>query len=284
MIPQGWPALAAHIAANPVDGSPRQMRAAFAALAPDAPPGQHRVIGGVPCQCFGPVGGVPVIWAHGGGLVFGSSSTHAALATRVARASVRHVIVPDYRLAPEHPWPAPLDDLLAVVDACEGPFDLIGDSAGGLLALWAAMRRRDQVGRLALISPNTDRSGLSTTRARDTDAMNSDAQDRRLAEMAFGKDVAHAADASPLLADLSGLPPVWITAATSEVLLDDTLLLITALRRAGVQVTDHVVPGLCHLWPLWPDALPQSGATVASLSAFVSTQTSGNRAARHTLP
>jgi len=283
MTPQGWPALAAHIAAHPVQGTPAQMRAAFAALAPKGPPGQREVIGGVPCQCFGAVGGAPVIWAHGGGLVFGSAATHAALAARVAQWAGRRVIVPDYRLAPEHPWPAPLDDLLAGVDATPGLVDLVGDSAGGLLALWAALRRKGRVGRLALISPNTDSSGLSITRQRDSDVMNDGAQDRRLAELAFGRGQAKHPDASPLLADLTGLPPVWITAATSEVLLDDTLLLITALGRAGVQVSAEILPGLCHLWPLWPDALPQSRATVASLSAFLATQTSGNQPAQKAL-
>ena len=284
MMPQGWPALAAHIAANPVDGPPGQMRAAFASLAPKGPLGHHERIGGVPCQSFGPVGAVPVIWAHGGGLVFGSAATHAALVANVAHRAARRVIVPDYRLAPDHPWPAPMDDLLAVLDAVQGRVDLVGDSGGGLLALWAGVQRKGRVGRLALISPNTDRSGLSTTRDRDTDAMNNDAQDRRLAELAFGKGVAQHPHASPLLADLSGLPPVWITAATTEVLLDDTLLLIAALARAGVQVTAEILPGLCHLWPLWPDALPQSRATVASLAAFLAPGLSGNHPAQGALP
>jgi monoterpene epsilon-lactone hydrolase len=264
-----WLELKTHIKAHPVDGSPEEMRAAFGALSPPGPPGRDRMLGGMPCVAFGPEAGLPVVWMHGGGLVFGSPATHAAMVSRIAELVDRPVICPAYRLAPEHKWPAPLDDLLAVLDALPEGVDLGGDSVGGQLALLAALRRPGRIRRLTLVSPNTDRTGRSTTRDVDTDAMNDDAGDRALARLSFGPDLSAHPDASPLLADLSALPPMWITAATSEVLLDDTLLLIAELGRASVAVTAEICPGLCHLWVLWCNALPEARASVAALAAFL---------------
>ncbi|MEI4470760.1 alpha/beta hydrolase fold domain-containing protein [Frigidibacter sp. MR17.24] len=264
--PQGWAALAAHIRAHPVEGSPARRRAAFLALSCGGPAGRDEAIGGVRCVRHGPEGGVPVLWLHGGGLVFGSPESHAAGAARLAALTGRPVILPDYRLAPDHPWPAPLDDTLAVIDALAPGIDLAGDSAGGLLALCAALARPGRIGRLALISPNTDRSGQSLTRAANSprDLMNDDATDAALARLAFGG--APPATARPLEADLSALPPVWITASTDEVLADDALLLIRALGLARVPVTAEIRAIPSHMWTLWPEATPEAQATYASLA------------------
>jgi acetyl esterase/lipase len=139
------------------------------------------------------------------------------------------------------------------------------------LALLATLRRPGKVRRLFLISPNTDRTGASTTRQSNSerDAMNDDAQDLALACLSFGDAPGANPDASPLHADLTTLPPVWITAATNEVLLDDTLLLIAALGRAGVPVQADIRKGLCHLWMLWPDAHPEARRTLKMLAAAV---------------
>ena len=272
MILQGWEALKAHIDAHPVEGSPAEMRAAFAALAPDGPEGRTLTVGGVPCREFGAGAVQPLVWLHGGGLVFGSAESHAAIASAIAHRTGRRVLVPDYRLAPEHPWPAPLDDISAVLDALPDPVDLVGDSVGGQLAILAALRRPDHVRKLGLISPNTDRTGLSQTRVQnsDRDAMNDDAQDLALAQLSFGEELEKHPDASPVTHDLRHLPPIWMTAATNEVLLDDTLLFAAAAARAGVPVEMHIEKGLCHLWVLWPDALEESVASLDALAAFIS--------------
>ena len=272
MTIHGWDALAAHIRAHPIEGSPEARREAFDRLTPLGPAGTARMIGDVRCVMFGAVDDDrPIIWVHGGGLVFGSPRSHAAAAMAVARRTGRGVIMPDYRLAPEHRWPAPLDDVVAVVDALTGPVDLVGDSAGGHIALIAALRRPRRVRRLALISPNTDRTGLSETRRAhsSTDLMNDDADDRDLAAMSFGPDLADQAEASPLLMDLAGLPPVWLTAATDEVLLDDSLMLARRLALADVPVDLRVWAGLCHLWILWPDALSESVGAYDDLARFL---------------
>ena len=254
---------------NPVEGDPQQMRAAFARLAGHRTEVPVERIGGVPARVFG--SGPTVLWLHGGGYVFGSSETHSACATALEGF---RVVVPDYRLAPENPWHAPLADARAVLDAL-GPVPVVGDSAGGHLALLLALG--GGVTRLGLISPNTDRSGLSETRARNSgrDAMNDDATDTRLWRMAMPDTAPDDPAASPLLAGLTGLPPVWITASTDEVLLDDSLLLIRALGRAGVPVTARIETGLMHMWTLWPDLLPEARATLRDLADWLRAPVAG---------
>ena len=156
-----------------------------------------------------------------------------------------------------------------LLDALDGPVAIGGDSAGGHLALCLALRR--PVLALALISPNTDRTGLSRTRKANEmrDAMVDDAGDRALARLCFGEMSLDDPDVSPLLANLARLPPTWLTAATNEVLLDDTLLLAAAAARAGVPVELSVRPGLLHLWPLWPQAIAEGAATLAAAADFV---------------
>ncbi|TPW30226.1 alpha/beta hydrolase [Pararhizobium mangrovi] len=268
---EAFEALLGHIEAHPVEGDVASMRATFETLAPPPVEGRWVTIGGIECLQIGPGEGPPVVWLHGGGLVFGSPQSHSAMAAYLARTLSRPVILPRYRLAPEHAWPAPFEDVLALLDAVDDPIDLVGDSAGGHLALLAAQRRPHALRSLSLISPNTDRTGASTTRVSGskTDAMNDDASDLRLARMAFGAELATLADASPLHGDLSNLPPVWITTTTSEVLLDDSLLLIAALGRAGVSVEADIRRGLCHLWPLWPDRLPAARSTIERLARSI---------------
>ena len=283
-------AILARIDAHPLGDAPAEMRTAFAALIRGAdiplPDGAHvemRADGSA--RVTGDGSGPEIVWLHGGGYVFGSSETHSAPAAALEGC---RVVVPDYRLAPEHPWPAPLEDARAVLDAL-GPVPVVGDSAGGHLALLLA--QGGGVTRLGLISPNTDRSGESATRVANSarDLMNDDAADTRLWRMAMPGVAPDDPAASPLLAvraaggppsegraspDL-GLPPVWITASTDEVLLDDSLLLVRALGRAGVPVTARIETGLMHMWTLWPDLLPQARATLAELAQWLRAPVAG---------
>ncbi|MEL6516516.1 MAG: alpha/beta hydrolase fold domain-containing protein [Pseudomonadota bacterium] len=268
-------AIEERIKAHPVTGTPAEMRLAFARLMGSSPIEQMITLGGVRCAQFGT--GPIAVWLHGGGYVFGSARSHARAARALAERAMCAVIVPEYRLAPEHPWPAALQDACRVVDACRTPVMLVGDSAGGHLALTVARRRPDQVRKLVLISPNTDRSGRSQTRRANTatDLMNADEDDRRLARIAMPDHDPSHPDISPILADLSMLPPTFVTASTREVLLDDALLLIGALGRAGVPVTAEIIAHLWHLWPLWPGELPQADQTLRAIAAFLTR--SGNQ-------
>ena len=260
----------AHIKANPVTGSPREMRAAFAKLSVAQQPENNTVLGGVGCGVFGD--GPPVIWLHGGGYVFGTSHTHAAVAARFAEISQRQVIVPDYRRAPEHTWPAALDDALAVCADIGGNAPIIGDSAGGHLALNVTLSNAVRPAAIILLSPNTDRTGLSTTRKAnsDSDLMNDDATDRALADLVFPDTPDDDPRVSPLLADLAGLPPVYLTASRAEVLFGDACLLHSKLRKQHVPVQFDIVDDLFHMWMLWPDATVQARRTLKQMAGFLS--------------
>ncbi|WP_316016093.1 alpha/beta hydrolase fold domain-containing protein [Roseobacter sp. HKCCA0434] len=265
MIAGGEPGLRAHIAAHPVEGTVADKRRAFARRAGPQPEiGTPDRIGGVEVVRHG--SGPRLVWFHGGGYVMGAPDTHLHLADALASHGVE-IILPRYARAPEATWPAPLDDALALLDALDSPVALGGDSAGGHLALNAALARPGKVTALALASPNTDRTGLSTTRDRESDAMNDDAGDAAFWRMAAPDLPDDDPQASPLLADLSTLPPLHIELAGAEILLDDGLMLARRAAIAGVATSLHVTPGLMHMHVLWPHVLPEGATALARLAA-----------------
>lgn len=259
--------LEAHIKTIPVTGSPQQMRDAFHRLAGPAQPYEVRDIGGVPCGLLGR--GQPIVWLHGGGYVFGSSRSHANAAAYLAAVSEHQVIVPDYRLAPEHAWPAPLEDAVAVCRAVGDDIALIGDSAGGHLALNLALHSDVNPRALALISPNTDRTGRNMTRALNSgsDLMNDDADDRALARLAFPDMPDNDPAVSPISADLSGLPSIYLTAARNEVLYGDALILHDLVSQAGGSIVFDEVDDIFHMWTLWPLATKHAMTTLHRIAA-----------------
>lgn len=259
------------IAANPVTGTPEEMRRAFARLAGPQPDLPMTRIGGVPVSLAGTDGPIGAIWLHGGGYVFGGPESHGQAASYLAERLGRRVALPHYRRAPEAIWPAPLEDGLAVLDALPDPVSLVGDSAGGHLALHLAFERPRAVRHLALISPNTDRTGRNRSRAEnsDTDAMNDDAQDAELAALAFPGTAPDSRAASPLLGPLETLPPLSLTCAAHEVLAQDTFLLACAATHAGVEVDLRVETDLFHMWTLWPQTLPAAARTLDRIATRI---------------
>lgn len=257
------------IADVPMQGDPSELRRQFQHLSDACALGEETRIGGVPVRVFNGKAPRTVVYLHGGGYVFGSPLTHGRCTAMLAQMLDWRIVVPDYRLAPEFRWPAQRDDACAVVDALSGPLVLAGDSAGGHLAIATALARPGRICRLALVSPNTDRSGQSTTRRVTTDLMNDDATDADLARMCFGERDSDDPDVSPVLADLSGLPPIYLTAAVNEVLLGDTLLFASAAARAGVPLTLDVIGPLFHMWTLWPDALPPARKSLGRIANFI---------------
>ena len=269
--PRDTGAVRARIRAHPVTGAPEAMRQAFERLAGDQPEAAEDEIGGRPVLVLGD--GPTVLFLHGGGYVFGSPRSHLMPASALAARGLR-VVLPRYRLAPEHVWPAQLEDALAVLGALEGPVAIAGISAGGHLALNAALARPGRLFAAALLSPNTDRTGFSRTRARNTaqDAMNSDEDDRRLGDMALGHLPDDDPAVSPVLADLGGLPPLRIGAWHREVLLDDALLLARAAGLAGVETALDVREGPFHMAELWPDAIPEAADHLAATGDWLAAQ------------
>ena len=214
--------------------------------------------GGVPADLLVPPGAVedrPVLYLHGGAYVAYSPASHRELAARIGRAAGRAVLVPDYRLAPEHPFPAALDDALAAYRWLRerGPVAVAGDSAGGGLSLALALRLRE-LGeplpeRLALLSPWTD---LSLRDITDVDDVSLDAARLRVAARSYAgeRDLSESL-LSPVHADLSGLPPLHVEVGTGEILLADSTRLADAARAAGVQVELVAGEGLPHVFQVF---------------------------------
>ena len=233
-------------------------------------------VDGVVCRPDSGAAGV-IVHFHGGGYRLGSAAGSTAFGTRLAAATGWSVVLPDYRLAPEHPFPAALHDAAAVYDAVvaeAGAVIVSGDSAGGGLAV-ASVVAALEAGALVpdglvLFSPWVDLgvTGSSFTTQAATDQLFSrDAARAAAAGYLQGVDACHPL-ASPLVADLAGLPPTLLFAALDVVLLDDAVALAAALAHAGVAVEAHYVPGVQHVWPtVFPD-LPESAAALAAVARF----------------
>jgi epsilon-lactone hydrolase len=204
-----------------------------------------------------------LLFLHGGGFEFGSVRSDGELAARLGRAAGMRVLFPEYRLAPEHPFPAAIDDVLAAwrwLRTDEGlsasSIAVAGDSAGGGLAVALLVAARDAGEALppaaVLMSPTVDltSSGASMTERADQDPISTPAMLRQ-----FAADYLAGADprtplASPLFASLSGLPPLLVQVGTADLLLSDSERLATAATEAGVDVTLQVGEGLPHVYQL----------------------------------
>ena len=222
--------------------------------------------GGVPAHWLAAPGaeaGRVLLFLHGGGFELGSLRSDGELAARLGRASGMRVLFPEYRLAPEHPFPAAIDDVLAAwrwLRVGEGlsarSIAVAGDSAGGGLAVALLVAARDAGEELpaaaVLMSPTVDLtgSGASMTERADQDPLSTPAMLRQFAAgYLAGADPATPL-ASPLFATLTGLPPLLIQVGTADLLLSDSERLADAAGRAGVDVSLHVGEGLPHVYPI----------------------------------
>lgn len=219
-----------------------------------------------------------VLYLHGGGYVSGSLASHRNFAGNLALASGRVVVALDYRLGPEHPFPAAVHDAVAAVRElqADGPVAVAGDSAGGGLTVAALLALRDGGGPLPVaavcVSPWVDlsQSGASYATRGEVDIMVSGAT---LTDMAAQYLQGHdAADplASPLFGDLAGLPPLRIDVGDAEVLLDDSVVLAERVRAAGGQAELVVWPEMFHVFPAFPpEIIPEAGECLAAEAAFL---------------
>lgn len=218
-----------------------------------------------------------IVHCHGGGYRHGTAQGWAAYATRMASATGARILVPEYALAPEQPFPNALHEIVAVIaalaDATDAPLILTGDSAGGGLALAAAsvFARPLPVAGIALLSPWLDlRLGAASyDRCAATDAMFSHAA-ASVSAAAYLQGIASDDPlASPLLGDLAGLPPVQLQVGAGEVLVDDSLALAARLVDAGVRVDLHVEPDVPHVWPVIMPDLPAARRALLRLARFI---------------
>lgn len=248
-------------------------------------PAIEMMLGGVQTICYVPPeeqGGRAVLFLHGGGYVYGSSKSHGGLAAEVARAARCRTYLPEYRLAPEHPFPAAVEDACA---ACEALLSsagvsanglcIAGDSAGGGLALATVSRWRELSGRLPgavlCISPWVDllAQGDSYQSRAALDPM----IDRSLVEMLvplYARDVDPRDPlVSPLQADFSGFPPIMIQVGQREVLFSEAESLADKASRAGVDVVFQEWEEMVHVWHLYFPRLRAGRDAIAEVGGFV---------------
>ncbi len=224
-----------------------------------------------------------VLYFHGGVYVLGDAFLSADLASQVGRRTRAKVISVDYRLAPEHPYPAAVDDALAAYEALLqngiDPSDIVfaGESAGGGLAVATLINARDHGLPLPVaafvMSPYADLTlaGLTMETKREVDPlMSRENLQARVTDYASGQDTALGL-ISPIFADLSGLPPLVIQAGSHEVLLDDAVRLAQQAATADVEVTLDITPGVPHVFQAYYPILDEAAAALDRAGQLLST-------------
>ena len=228
-----------------------------------------------------------VLYFHGGVYVLGDAFLAADLASQVGRRTRAKVISVDYRLAPEHPYPAAVDDALASYEALlqggTAPSDIAfaGESAGGGLAIATLVNARDHGLPLPaaafVMSPYADLTlaGATMETKREADPLLSpEALHDRVTDYTSGQDAALGL-ISPIFAELSGLPPLIIQAGTHEVLLDDAIRLARQAATADVEVTLDVTPGVPHVFQAYYALLDEAGAALDRAGQLLSAHLAG---------
>ena len=243
--------------------------------------------GGVPAHWLTAPGTDPgrvLLFLHGGGYELGSVRSDGELAARLGRASGMRVLFPEYRLAPDHPFPAAIDDVLAAwrwlragQHLSAPSLAVAGDSAGGGLAtaLLVAIRDAGQAlpAAAVLMSPTVDltSSGASMTERADQDPVSTPAMLRQFAAGYLAGADPRKPLASPLFASLAGLPPLLIQVGTADLLLSDSQRLAAAAAQAGVDVTLEIGEGLPHVYQLLLGT-PEAAQATGQIGTFLRAQ------------
>jgi epsilon-lactone hydrolase len=275
------------------DATPDRMRADFEAWCERFADRRDATIarvapGGVPADEIAIPGAATartILYLHGGGYVLGSARSHRSLAKRIAAEARARVVVPDYRLAPEHPFPAAVDDAVAAYrgllagGARPEQIAVAGDSAGAGLTLALLASLRDAGAPLpacaVLLSPFADLecSGETYASLAQADPIVS-------REMGVGMGLTYVGGgdprhplASPVHAKLAGLPPLLIQVGSREVVLDDARTIARRATEAGVPAELEVWNGMIHAWHLYAPALESGRRAVEDLAAFVRERT-----------
>ncbi len=223
-----------------------------------------------------------ILYFHGGGYVAMSPRTHRSLTSRLAAWSGVSLFALDYRLAPEHPFPAALGDAVAAYRALTTAAGLDprrvvlgGDSAGGGLALATLLALRDAGAPLpaaaVLLSPWTDLAarGSSMLTNAEADSLLNGTCAPQLAKHYLQDTPATDPLASPVYADLAGLPPLFLQVGGNEILLDDSRRIFANASRAGVEATLQIWRNVPHGWQIFAPLLPEARAALRQASAFI---------------
>jgi len=229
--------------------------------------------------------GAAILYFYGGGYVLGAPISRRKTAGHLALAAQARALVPAYRLAPEHPFPAAIEDAVAAFQwlltesADAARVVLAGDSAGGGLALATALALRDRglprpAGVVAISAwADMTMSGESMeSRAQADICCSRDG----LAELAgyylAGADPRNPL-ASPVFADFSGLPPLLCIVGGEERLIDDSVRVVRAARGAGIDATLFIAPDMQHVFPIWAGAFPEADAAIRMMGEWIRART-----------
>ena len=228
--------------------------------------------------------GRALLYLHGGGFVLGSTVSHRPILTRLASAAGIDILALDYRMPPEHPYPAALDDAMAGYRwlLAEGyaadQIAVAGDSAGGQLTLSLMLRAKAEgLPRPAcavMISGWLDLSltGDSIMRNQPADPLMTREMVRPMAEAYMGDIALDDVRASPVFGDLAGLPPVYLQTSTADILEDDSHLFATRAKAAGVDVELDRWPGMIHVWHAFAHIIPEAREAFAKIGAYLDTR------------
>ncbi|MGH7781316.1 MAG: alpha/beta hydrolase [Candidatus Binataceae bacterium] len=239
---------------------------------------------GVPAEWVEPPGAAAdrvILYLHGGGYVAGSITTHRAMVARIARASQARALLIDYRLAPEHPFPAAVDDAVAayrwlLAQGCKpGKIVIAGDSAGGGLSLAALLKLRDLQVTMPVagvgISPWTDLEGTGESVKSNAaiDPMVTQENLAASAKMYYANHDPKHPLVSQIHADFRGLPALLIQVGESEILLDDATRVAARAKAAGVSVELETWPEMIHVWHVFAKILPEGQQAIDKIGKFV---------------
>ena len=232
--------------------------------------------------------GRAILYFFGGGYMVGTPATRRKTAGHLALAAGARVLVPNYRLAPEHPFPAAIEDAVRawqwLLDQGSEPSRtfLAGDSAGGGLAVATAIALRDRhlpmCGGIVAISPWAD---LTCSGESMTSRAAVDIEITRAGLLEMAGTYLHGADpaqplASPVLADLTGLAPLLCLVGGDEVLLDDSVRLVRNAGVAGIDATLSITAGMQHVFPIWAGRFPEADAAIGLIGNWIRTRTEKN--------
>jgi epsilon-lactone hydrolase len=221
------------------------------------------------------------LYLHGGGYVSCSSRTHRPVITALARMAKCRVFSLDYRWAPEHPFPAAVDDAAAAFlwlvknGVAPAKIAVAGDSAGGGLAIATMLRLREQgyalPGCAVCLSPWVDLTGAGQYQNAGSCSMFQPCDITTFARLYLHGASAETPEASPVFADLRGLPPLLIQASSTELLFDDAVRLHQKAMSCGVRSTLSIFPELPHVWQILFGLVPEARAALQQIANFVCT-------------
>ena len=274
---------------RPENATIEQLRAGFTMLSKQYPPAPDAVFervdaSGVAAEWTSLSGGAQrpvVLYFHGGGYCIGSAETHRDLVSRLCRAAGSRALSVDYRLAPENPHPAAVEDGVAAYrwlrkqGVSAKSIVIAGDSAGGGLTLATLLALREGGDDLPAggicISPVTDlaKEGESMRTRVDLDPTVNPESSARYAQWYIAGSDPKTPLGSPLYADLRGLPPLLILVGTSEVLFDDSTRFAKKAKEAGVDCELQVWEEMVHIWPFFAAELPEGQLAIDRMGSFI---------------